>query len=108
MAFKELDGSGIHRLENILTLNFDARTFFDTLKLWLEPVEAVSNSPPLSIGTLTGLPGHTQHLQALCDSSLLYQIVLEVYCNIHNPGSRETSLSITSVYRASCSMLQGC
>ena len=46
MAFKELNGSGIHRLENILTLNPDAHSFFDTLQLWLEPVEVVGNSPP--------------------------------------------------------------
>ena len=45
MAFKELNGSGIHHLENILTLNHDAHTFFNTLQLWLEPVEAVGNSP---------------------------------------------------------------
>jgi hypothetical protein len=54
MSFKELNGSGIHRLENVLTLNLIARTYFDELQLWLEPVESVSNSPlPVSIGALT-------------------------------------------------------
>jgi hypothetical protein len=46
LAFKKLNGSGIHRLENVLTLNPIVRNFFDKLKLWLEPVEGVSNSPP--------------------------------------------------------------
>ena len=47
MAFKELSGSGIHRLENILTLNHNARIFFDTFNLWFEPIETVSNSTHL-------------------------------------------------------------
>ena len=38
---RELNVNGIHRLKNVLTLNHDAHTF-DTLQLWLEPVEAVS------------------------------------------------------------------
>ena len=46
MAFKELNGSGIHRLQNIITLHSDVHTFFDTLQLWLEPVEGVSNPLP--------------------------------------------------------------
>jgi hypothetical protein len=44
MAFEELNGTGIHRLENVITLNYDAHTFFDTFQLWLEPVETVSYS----------------------------------------------------------------
>ena len=51
MAFEELIGSGIHRLENVLTLNSNAHILFDTLKLWLEPVEAVSNSAPCVNGS---------------------------------------------------------
>jgi hypothetical protein len=46
IAFKELNGSGIHRLENVLTLSQYVHTFFDTLQLWLEPVEGVSDSLP--------------------------------------------------------------
>lgn len=32
----ELDGSKIHRLSNILTLDHRLHTFFDKLTLWLE------------------------------------------------------------------------
>jgi len=39
IACKELNGSGIHRLEHVLTLSQYVHTFFDTLQLWLEPVE---------------------------------------------------------------------
>ncbi|KAK0444206.1 uncharacterized protein EV420DRAFT_1768324 [Desarmillaria tabescens] len=39
---EELNGAGIHRLENILTLNPSFRDFFDQLGLWLE---AVDNQP---------------------------------------------------------------
>ncbi len=35
---KELDGAGIHRLENILTLSPSLHDFFDQLALWLEAV----------------------------------------------------------------------
>ena len=43
-TFNELNGSGIHRLENILTLDHYLHRLFDTLQLWFEPVEGVSNS----------------------------------------------------------------
>ena len=42
-VFEELNGSGIHRLQNILTLNPIVHHLFDTLRLWLEPVGPVSN-----------------------------------------------------------------
>ncbi|KAI0089731.1 hypothetical protein BDY19DRAFT_940543, partial [Irpex rosettiformis] len=35
----ELNGSGVHRSENILTLAGDCHNAFDDLKLWLEPIE---------------------------------------------------------------------
>ena len=41
-TFDELNGSGIHRLENILTLDLNVYHLFDTLRLWLEPIESVS------------------------------------------------------------------
>ena len=41
-AIEELNGDNMHRLENVLTLNSDAHTLFDTLKLWLERNPAVS------------------------------------------------------------------
>jgi hypothetical protein len=44
-AFKELNGSEIHRLENVITLDHNVHFFFDTLQLWLEP-KVVSDSPP--------------------------------------------------------------
>jgi hypothetical protein len=44
-VFKELNISGIHCLENIFTLNSSAYYSFNTLQLWLEPVQPVSNSP---------------------------------------------------------------
>ena len=44
-AFEELNGTGIHRLENILTLDPNVHFSFDRLRLWLEPsIESVSNS----------------------------------------------------------------
>jgi hypothetical protein len=116
-VFDELnhDGSGIHRLENVLTLNHDVHYFFDTFRLWLEPVETVSNPPlltllPVPIGALSGFSGHTttKHIQTLCGSTFLYQLALETHCNIHYPGSLETSPSITILFGASCCMLQGC
>ena len=36
--FDELNGSGVHRLENILTLSLDYHRDFDELKLWFEPI----------------------------------------------------------------------
>ena len=91
-----------------LTLNHDVHTTFDTLRLWLEPVETVSNFLLVSIRAPTRFPGHTQHLQTLCTSFSFYPPGLEAYCNIHNPESRKTSRSITSVFGASCCMLQDC
>jgi hypothetical protein len=41
IAFEELNGAGIHRLENVITLDLSVHTFFDTSQLWLEPVETV-------------------------------------------------------------------
>lgn len=41
-AIGELNGDNMHRLENVLTLNSDTHTLFDTLKLWLERNPAVS------------------------------------------------------------------
>ena len=49
-----------------------------------------------SLGTLTRFPGHTQHLQTLCGWTFLYQLALEDHCNIHYPGSCETSLPSSS------------
>lgn len=40
---EELNGSKIHCLENILTLDSSIHTFFDELKLWFEPT--VGHSP---------------------------------------------------------------
>jgi hypothetical protein len=37
--FNELNGNKIHRLENVFTLTYDVHILFDTLQLWLEPVE---------------------------------------------------------------------
>ncbi|KAG7440318.1 uncharacterized protein BT62DRAFT_1050811 [Guyanagaster necrorhizus] len=34
---KDLEGGNIHRLENILTLQYDLHVHFDNLALWLEP-----------------------------------------------------------------------
>jgi len=39
MYLDELNGSGIHRLENILTLDPSVHGLFDTLRLWLEHVK---------------------------------------------------------------------
>lgn len=36
--FKETNGAGIHRLENLLTLTSDIHERFNALALWLEPV----------------------------------------------------------------------
>jgi hypothetical protein len=41
-ALEELNGDNMHRLENVLTLNSDTHTLFDTLKIWLERSPAVS------------------------------------------------------------------
>jgi len=35
--FQELNGKGIHKLQNVLTLHSDLHDLFDTLQLWLEP-----------------------------------------------------------------------
>lgn len=82
--------------------------FFDTLQLWLEPKAVSVILQPVPIGALTGFLGHTQHLQTLRGSKLLYRQSLEDYCNIHNSGSWETSCSITRIFVATCFMLQGC
>jgi hypothetical protein len=79
---KELNGTKIHRLENILTLSLEVHELFDTLKLWFEPatvpsstvtasgeheilvVSVDSESESLLILALTGSLGtSTQHLQ---------------------------------------------
>ncbi|KAK0465393.1 uncharacterized protein EV420DRAFT_1637530 [Desarmillaria tabescens] len=38
-VLEELQGEKIHRLENILTLEYDLRDHFDDLTLWLEPTD---------------------------------------------------------------------
>ena len=43
-ALYELNGIGIHRLENILTLNVELHEVFDSLKIWLERIASVCNS----------------------------------------------------------------
>jgi len=43
--FDELNGPGIHRLQNVLTMDKNVHTYFDRLKVWFEPVGFVSNSP---------------------------------------------------------------
>jgi len=35
-AMEELNGSHVHRLQNILTLNANLDTWFHELKIWLE------------------------------------------------------------------------
>ena len=104
-AFEELNGSGIHRLENVLTLTPDVNIFFDTFWLWLEPVEVSNSAPRVNWGFELASSGYTQHLQTSYGSFSFYGSALEVYRNIHNSGSRETSCSIASVSRASCCML---
>ncbi|PBK88967.1 hypothetical protein ARMGADRAFT_1167751 [Armillaria gallica] len=51
---KELDGAGIHRLENILTLSPSLHDFFNQLALWLE---AVDNQPKTYtvVSTISGV-----------------------------------------------------
>ncbi|KAF8326943.1 hypothetical protein F5887DRAFT_1084106 [Amanita rubescens] len=39
---KELNGPKVHRLENVMTMCYDARSLFDRLEMWLEPT-AVEN-----------------------------------------------------------------
>lgn len=34
----DLNGAGVHRLENILTLRADVCSYFDQLSLWFEPL----------------------------------------------------------------------
>ena len=85
-AFEELNGSGIHCLKNVITLDHNVHFFFDTLQLWLEPKAVSVILQPVPIGALTGFLGHTQHLQTLRGSNLLYRQSLEDYCNIHNSG----------------------
>ena len=41
--FDELNGSGVHRLENILTLSHDYHVDFDELKLWFEPIVSLAH-----------------------------------------------------------------
>jgi hypothetical protein len=36
-VLEELNGTKVHRLENILTLQLDVHQFFDGLVLWFEP-----------------------------------------------------------------------
>lgn len=33
----DLNGTNIHRLENVMTMAFDVHNLFDSLALWLEP-----------------------------------------------------------------------
>ena len=78
MAFEELNGSGIHRLENVLTLTPDVHISFDTLRVWLEPVEVSNSAPRVNWGfelvsriypTLTNFVRLALHL-CLCIGSL--------------------------------------
>ena len=36
---KQLNGNGIHQLENIITLDYTLHKAFDTLSLWFKPVD---------------------------------------------------------------------
>jgi hypothetical protein len=37
-ASERLQGSGIHSLENVMTLELNIHDHFDQLKVWLEPI----------------------------------------------------------------------
>ena len=43
-AVRELNGAGLHRLENVLTLASDLHQMFDKLQLWLERKPGVSTT----------------------------------------------------------------
>ncbi|KAK0444267.1 uncharacterized protein EV420DRAFT_1622797 [Desarmillaria tabescens] len=94
----ELDGTGIHRLENILTLCSGLRDYFDKLALWLQAVNdqpntyvVVSTSP----GTLRRLPSRvvtftTPNPQTLPLPSPEYLAIHAACCHIaHMSGAAE-------------------
>ncbi|KDN33842.1 hypothetical protein RSAG8_13061, partial [Rhizoctonia solani AG-8 WAC10335] len=68
---QEVNGAGIHNLGNIMTLRVDILTSFDSLHMWLEPLEGPGNTysvgrtvprlntevpPIITLATDTGLP----------------------------------------------------
>lgn len=48
-SIQELNGTNIHRLENILTLDTNIHIFFDQLKLWLKKIPDVSGRVHIKI-----------------------------------------------------------
>ncbi|KAG8734176.1 hypothetical protein FRC10_011922 [Ceratobasidium sp. 414] len=63
----ELNGPEMHNLRNILTLQCDCHASFDSLDIWLEPID-VCHNPPVLPAMMTDTPSHfqgTEHQLAL-------------------------------------------
>ena len=60
---ERLKGAGIHSIDNVMTLSFDAHDLFDALELWFEAIVShfyyviIETEVPYSIGR------EAQHLQ---------------------------------------------
>ncbi|KAH7905907.1 hypothetical protein BJ138DRAFT_1017041 [Hygrophoropsis aurantiaca] len=52
LAFDDLNGSTIHRLENVMTLSIDIHRYFDNLQLWLESTDTPHTYRPNSVNLI--------------------------------------------------------
>jgi hypothetical protein len=58
---EELNGSDIHRLENIITMHSDLHNYFDNLKLWLESTVRIMSSD-YALDIYHSFSGRGQHI----------------------------------------------
>ena len=86
---KQLNGNGIHQLENIITLDYTLHKAFDTLSLWFKPVdvclilllsrsyaERARGLIPAVLDGLRTVPGLRTRLHRACRPWALFHLVV--------------------------------
>jgi hypothetical protein len=96
-ALKTLNGSGVHRLENVLSLSHDMHNSFDKLLLWLEPI--VSNTS-LSVHIICSTHfSQRMTTQTLIVTGLACPQTLKIYCV---PCQEKSNSGITRRHPSQC------
>ncbi|KAH7906895.1 hypothetical protein BJ138DRAFT_1117169 [Hygrophoropsis aurantiaca] len=91
LSFEQLNGSGLHRLENIMTLCYDKHDSFDKLRLWLDStVSRTPRTPYFELGY--------QKLTFTTDDPVNYPLPNPEYLRHHAAAARVAYMSGAGEY----------
>ncbi|KAF9011275.1 hypothetical protein BDQ17DRAFT_1420670 [Cyathus striatus] len=94
---EELNGVKIHRLENILTLNIDVHSAFDSLQIWLEATN-VPNTYKVQGQTPVLISGYPKTITFQNHAKIKRSLPSPVYLEIHASCAKVAHLSGAAEY----------